>query len=314
MSTSVGAATRPWRTRVSAARADRRAASMSGAYVGVLCVRCSPKPAIAHRSVPRSRRRRSALATTTRGAAGARHHDLEHVQRLGDHRERQHVVDRDRLCRGTRRRGWRTRWRAGRRRSWPGPLVPAVLLGVALREHGVAAVLRRRCRTGCRTRPAASPSRCSTRPTRSRGSGGDAGAIGWTGSATSAHDHDLAHARARSPRPPATPSRPPMAPPRSTRSAKFTDQPQYSAIVAGTNSDDSKTSPRAARCRRPRAASMPGVGQGLGGQLRPLLEGEPALTDEGALGPVLGGTDHGCTHGATLGRALRPVPRDQAMT
>src|SRR3954451_18371328 len=34
-----------------------------------------------------------------------------------------------------------------------------------------------------------------------------------------------------------------VAPPRSMRSAKFTDQPQYSATVAGTNSDASATSP-----------------------------------------------------------------------
>src|SRR6476660_3261519 len=34
-----------------------------------------------------------------------------------------------------------------------------------------------------------------------------------------------------------------VAPPRSMRSAKFTDQPQYSAIVAGTNRDVSATSP-----------------------------------------------------------------------
>ncbi len=34
-----------------------------------------------------------------------------------------------------------------------------------------------------------------------------------------------------------------VAPPRSIRSARFTDQPQYSAMVAGTNSDASATSP-----------------------------------------------------------------------
>ena len=66
-----------------------------------------------------------------------------------------------------------------------------------------------------------------------------------------------------------------VAPPRSTRSAKFTCQPRYSATVDGTNISDSR------RLAQHEAVDVlrrqAGVGQRQRGEIGPLLEREVAL-------------------------------------
>ena len=74
------------------------------------------------------------------------------------------------------------------------------------------------------------------------------------------------------------------------RSAKFTDQPQYSAMVAGTNSDASATSP-AHTTPSTSADGDPGVGERVGGQPGPLLEGQRGRAGELPLRRPLGDAD-----------------------
>ena len=138
-------------------------------------------------------------------------------------------------------------------------LVPAERVVVALGVHARSRRSARGCRTGCRTRPAENPTCCWTRRTASgrraaagpaaRGLGAEAHA-----QTTTSHKPSSIAAAARHTMPTEE------APPRSSRSAKFTDQPQYSATVAGLNSDVSPTSlptqtPSTSRGSMPASAS-----------------------------------------------------------
>ena len=91
------------------------------------------------------------------------HHRFQHVDRVGDHRAGQHVVDGDRGAVETPRQDARTRWCAGRRRSWRPRRGRS-----RTRPHNAGRSARRarsgpRCRMGSRTRLAATRS-CSTMP------------------------------------------------------------------------------------------------------------------------------------------------------
>ena len=71
--------------------------SRSSAYVGVLKAMCSPNPLIqTGRCLPLPAM--SALAIRTPAPPWHPHDRLEHVDRIGDHRAVQHVVDRDRVA------------------------------------------------------------------------------------------------------------------------------------------------------------------------------------------------------------------------
>src|SRR3954471_20982810 len=86
------------------------------------------------------------------------------------------------------------------------------------------------------------------------------------------------------------------APPRSVRSAKFTDQPQYSAMVAGRKSEASATSPAHTRPSTSAGARPPG-GRAAGA-------GPAPCAVVGEAGPVTPGPD-----GRKGMPAVHPSPR-----
>ena len=197
------------------------------------------------------------------------HHGLEHVDRVGDHRAVQHVVDGDRLA-VEHRAGMRARVRrAAAPRCAPRPLRRSRIRPRSAARSARTARSARRCRTGSRTRPAASRSCCSTPRYQLRCPSG-----------LRLRPRDLGRARARRraprrtcPSSTAAAARHTMpaavAPPRSTRSPKSSGKPEVlrqrgrcEHVRLGDAVASKARSPQRDPRRRPRSPSSPAARTG----------------------------------------------------
>ena len=237
------------------------------------------------RAVARPRRR----GHHERGAAGARHHDLEQVERRRDHARREHVVDGDRLAvEHGRRVGAGAHALVGRD-------LGACLARPSRRGRGSAARTSRsrssapRCRRARRTRPAANPTPCSTRRTRPAGSGPRGRGRRRTGSPDGRAHHHLADAQLDRRRGP-----PHHADGRRTAEIDALGEVHRPAAVLGDGRGEEQR-----RLGDVAGADEPvdgrgidaRVGESVGGEPGPLLDGERRGAVELALGGSLGDAD-----------------------